>query len=92
MLNPHQAAIGGDGTKYIGTSLQSNVDYEYIVINSTAVIASMVDDQDENALLYLGWTGISIAAGLPIRAMKGRAIKSIQLTSGNAVGICRTFK
>jgi hypothetical protein len=87
-----QHTIGGRGTKIISTTEQDAVEYEYIVINEDSVITKLIDSNGEDALTYLGLSGITLASKMLIRCKNELTIKNIKLSSGSAIGVCRKFK
>lgn len=73
-----QLAIGGDGTPCIDTTLQTNKCYEYMVINAKGQIGVLIDDQGQDALVYLGWAGKDLEIGQIIRCKQGRADEKVE--------------
>lgn len=88
-----KAAVGGDGTKALnfGTAY-TGLELEYIWVNSPTVVGSMKDSEGDDLMVYGGYGTIAWNQGAIFCARSGRTIKSVTLTSGNAIGVSRKFK
>lgn len=82
----NDAMIGGGGRiKYFGTTAQTGLLCDYVIMRGGSTISVLTDENDVDLISELGLSGLTLPAFWILRAPYGRKIKNITIaTAGGA--------
>jgi hypothetical protein len=79
------AEAGMNGSKVISGTSPVTGSFQYFVVNTSAVVTAILDQDGNSLMTTLGLSGVTLAPTMKISVSKGTTISSITLSSGSLI-------
>ena len=77
------AMLGGYGGITVVTGAVTGQAFEFLVVNASTSFTTLTDSEGNNALTYLGLSGITVMTGMIVRARNGLKLAAVTVSGGN---------
>jgi hypothetical protein len=77
------AMLGGYGGITVVTGAVTGQAFEFLVVNAATSFTTLTDSEGNNALTYLGLSGITVMTGMIVRARNGLKLAAVTVSGGN---------